>query len=107
MISWRVRPGALMRGYGLTYAQAERVIRHHTLVHWRRFGWIGRIALALLLAYVVTASIEPRVGAMRPLLLGGGALGTGLQLWLAQRAAYSAILQEAADLRAQAGRRAG
>jgi len=106
MISWRIRPGALVRAYGLTHAQAGQLVRHHTLAHWRRFGWIGGVALALLLACVFTAFIDAGVGAARPLLLGGAALGTGLHLWLAQRAAYPAILQEAADLGAQAQRHA-
>jgi len=99
MIAWRLQPGTLMRRYGLSHTQAERLIRHHTLQHWRRFGWIGAIACALLVVYAGSAFLDADLGGARPLLLGGGSIGTGLHLWLAQRAAYPAILQEAADLR--------
>jgi hypothetical protein len=99
VISWQVRPGELMRDYGLGYATADRIIRHHTRLHWRRFGWIGGIALAMLVVYLGGAFLGEDIGPFRPLLLGGAVVGTGLQLWLAQRAAYPAILQEAAELR--------
>jgi len=99
VISWRLRPGELMRHYGLTYPQAERIIRHHTHLHWRRFSWIGGVALAMLVAYMGSAWFDIDLGSARFLLLAGASLGTGLQLWLAQRAAYPAILQEAKEVR--------
>jgi len=98
MISWQVRPAKLMRDYGLGHAQADRIIRHYTLLHWRRFGWLGGTALMLMAADLASSLFDGDAGSLRPLLLGGAALGTGLQLWLAQRAAYPAILQEAAEL---------
>lgn len=87
-----------MRGYGIGYVQAERIIRHHTMVHWRRFGWLGGTALALLMADI-GCQFANVAGPATALLLAGASLCTGLQLWLAQRAAYPAILQEATDLR--------
>lgn len=96
---WGTPPRAsrLAHRYGIGYAQADRIIRHQVWLQWRRFGWLGAIALVPLVADLA-CEFAGRTGPATPLLLAGASLGIGLQLWLAQRAAWPAIIQEAEDV---------
>lgn len=96
-----MRPAQLARREGISYVQAERIVRQCTWMQWRRYGWIGGVALAALLAVVGGAVLgRPLPDGLHNLLLAVASICTGLQLWLAQRAAYPLILEEARALRA-------
>lgn len=95
-----LQPGQLMRSHGLGYVESDRLIRHHTRIEAHRYRWSGAIGLSALVARLLCAldgaSLPPAWG---NLLMGCAALGVGLHLWLAQRAARPRILEEADAIR--------
>lgn len=95
-----LRPGQLMRSHGLGYVESDRLIRHHTQLEARRYGWIGAVGLAALATRLLCAFADATVpAAWGTWLTGCAALCIGLHLLLAQRAARPRILQEADALR--------
>lgn len=97
-----LRPGQLMRCYGLGYAQAVHLIQHHTCQHARRHAWLGGIGLAALALRLACTFGDVAIPAgVGGLLLACAAPGVSLQRLLAQCAARPHILREAAMLGAQ------
>ena len=95
----RLTASRLARDYGIAWIVAERLLREHTRRHWRRFGWLGLLAGGALACFLADAFFPhhlPEV--VRATLLPFACLASGLQLWLAQRAARPDILREAARL---------